>query len=117
MGLFIAKVNNPVAFLPDPATVSPQAGTPSSPKSEMEPRISRMKKERWKQSKGSGREEGFTAKTPSSPSWTVYQKSVRISIPPEAFDCGGSHPPLFGFVMEKRRYPAATHRPAKQSRP
>jgi hypothetical protein len=29
MGLFIAKVNNPVAFLPDPATVSPQAGTSS----------------------------------------------------------------------------------------
>jgi hypothetical protein len=47
MGLFIAKVNNPVAFLPDPATVSPQAGTPSSPKSEMEPLVSRMKKERW----------------------------------------------------------------------
>ena len=62
MGLFIAKVNNPVAFLPDPATVSPQARTPSSPKTEMEPQVSRMKKERWKQSKGSGREEGFTAK-------------------------------------------------------
>jgi hypothetical protein len=42
MGLFIAKMNNPIAFLPDPATVSPQAGTPSSPKTEMEPRVSRM---------------------------------------------------------------------------
>jgi|GEM_PF-6905588 len=27
---------------------------------------------------------------------TVYHKSVRRSIPPEAFDCGGSYPPLFG---------------------
>jgi hypothetical protein len=45
MGLFIAKVNNPVAFLPDPATVSPQARTPSNPKTEMEPQVSRMKKE------------------------------------------------------------------------
>jgi hypothetical protein len=27
---------------------------------------------------------------------------LRISIPPEAFDCCGSHPQLFGFVMEKR---------------
>ena len=31
----------------------------------------------------------------------ICQKSVRISIPPEAFDCCGSHPQLFGFVMEK----------------
>jgi hypothetical protein len=23
-------------------------------------------------------------------------------MPPEAFDCCGSHPQLFGFVMEKR---------------
>ena len=45
------------------------------------------------------------------------QKSLRRSIPPEAFDCGGSHPPLFGCVMQKRRYPVATRRPAKQSRP
>jgi hypothetical protein len=36
-------------------------------------------------------------------------------MPPEAFDCGGSHPPLFGFVMEKRRYPLATRRPVKKS--
>jgi hypothetical protein len=36
-------------------------------------------------------------------------------MPPEAFDCGGSHPPLFVFVMEKRRYPVATRRPVKQS--
>jgi hypothetical protein len=42
IGLFIAKMNNPFAFLPDPATVSPQAGTSSNPKTEMEPRISRM---------------------------------------------------------------------------
>jgi hypothetical protein len=34
-------------------------------------------------------------------------------MPPEAFDCGGSHPPPFGFVMEKRRNPVATRRPAK----
>ena len=34
--------------------------------------------------------------------YTVCQKFVRISIPPEAFDCCGSHPQLFGFVMEIR---------------
>jgi hypothetical protein len=43
--------------------------------------------------------------------------SVRKSIPPEAFDCGGSHPPLLGCVMQKRKYPVATRRPTKQSRP
>jgi hypothetical protein len=37
-------------------------------------------------------------------------------MPPEAFDCGGSYPPLFGFVMEKRSNPVATRRPVKQSR-
>jgi hypothetical protein len=29
-------------------------------------------------------------------------------MPPEAFDCCGSHPQLFGFVMEKRSIPVAT---------
>jgi predicted AAA+ superfamily ATPase len=34
--------------------------------------------------------------------YTICQKSLRRSIPPEAFDCCGSHPQLFGFVMEIR---------------
>jgi len=33
---------------------------------------------------------------------------LRISIPPEAFDCCGSHPQLFGFVMEIRSKLVAT---------
>jgi hypothetical protein len=28
-------------------------------------------------------------------------------MPPEAFDCGGSYPPLFGLVMEKRSNPSS----------
>jgi hypothetical protein len=42
---------------------------------------------------------------------------MRKSMPPEAFDCCGSHPQLFEFVMEKRSTPVATRRPVKQSRP
>jgi len=49
--------------------------------------------------------------------YAVYRKSLRKSIPPEAFDCCGSHPQLFRFVMEKRSTPVATRRPVKQSRP
>ena len=33
-------------------------------------------------------------------SYIICHKSLRISIPLEAFDCCGSHPPLFGFVMK-----------------